>query len=146
MEFLIFSFQNIPYLFSNCSSSKTFEVHKSESMENTLKTKVFIKLILFCQYQPNRCLDLHEILCGGQVLSCKLKFHEDRGINVRARVINACAYLLSQAISISVSLKSISESFGPPYNTLKNSLGFSQPTQVLAEQILMCTGQIVPWL
>ena len=41
MEFLIFSFQIIPYLFSNYTSSKTFEVHTCESMENILKIKVY---------------------------------------------------------------------------------------------------------
>ena len=60
-EFLIFSFQIIPESISNYSSLKTFEVHKCESMENTLKINVFRKTILFCKYLHNRSSDLYEI-------------------------------------------------------------------------------------
>ena len=73
-EFLIFSCQKIHWSFSNYSYWKTFEVHKCESMENALKIKVFIKSILFCKYLRNGSLDLYEILCGGQLLSCELRF------------------------------------------------------------------------
>ena len=61
------------YFFSNYSSSKTFEVHKCESMENTLKIKGLRKSILICKYLRNESSDLHEILCGSQLLSCELK-------------------------------------------------------------------------
>ena len=30
--------------------------------------------VLFCKYLRNKSSDLHEILCGGQLLSCELKF------------------------------------------------------------------------
>ena len=43
-------------------------------MENTLKIKVFRKSILFCKYLRNETLDLYEILFGGQIVSCELKF------------------------------------------------------------------------
>ena len=38
------------------------------------KIKVFMKSILFCKYLRNGSLDLYEILCGGQLLSCELRF------------------------------------------------------------------------
>ena len=60
-EFLIFSFQIIPESISNYSSLKTFEVHKCESMENTLKINVFWKTILFCKYLHHKSSDLYEI-------------------------------------------------------------------------------------
>ena len=58
---------------------KTFEVRNCENMENALKINVFEMSILFCKYLWNRSSDLYEILCGGQLLSCELrfKFHED---------------------------------------------------------------------
>ena len=74
MEFLVFSFRKIPHLFSNYSSAKTFEVHKCENMENTLKINFFEKSILFCKYLHNESSDPNEILYSGQLLSCKLKF------------------------------------------------------------------------
>ena len=39
---------------------------------NTLKINVFEKSILFCKYLGSS--DLYGILCGGQLLSCELKF------------------------------------------------------------------------
>ena len=39
-----------------------------------MKIKVFLKSILFCKYLRNGSLDLYEILCGGQLLSCELRF------------------------------------------------------------------------
>ena len=33
-----------------------------------------IKSILFCKYLRKGSSDLYEILCGGQLLSCELKF------------------------------------------------------------------------
>ena len=54
--------------------SKTFFEYEIESMENTLKINVFEKSILFCQYLHNGSSDPYEILYGGQLLSCKLKF------------------------------------------------------------------------
>ena len=58
-------------------------------MENTLKINVFGKSILFCKYLWNRSLDCYEVLFGGQLLSCELKFkfHKDRCINARALAI-----------------------------------------------------------
>ena len=47
-------------------------------MENTLKTKVFRKSILFCKYIRNGSSNLYEILCGGQFLTCELKFKISR--------------------------------------------------------------------
>ena len=41
---------------------------------NTLKIKVFGESILFCKYLRNESSDLHEILYGGQLLSCELMF------------------------------------------------------------------------
>ena len=69
-----FWFKKISWSFSNYSSWKIFKVHKCESMENALKIKGFRKSILFCQYLWNGSSDLYEILCGGQLLSCELKF------------------------------------------------------------------------
>ena len=60
------------------SSLKTFEAYKCESMENALKIKVFRKSILFCKYLRNGSSDLYEILDGGQLLSCELKFQISR--------------------------------------------------------------------
>ena len=73
-DILIYSFQKILSAFSNFPLLKTFEVWNCENMENTLKIKVFIKSILFCKYLRNGSLDLYEILCGGQLLSCELRF------------------------------------------------------------------------
>ena len=73
-DILISSFQKNLSPFSNSPPWKTFEVWNCEHMENTLKIKVFIKSILFCKYLPNGSLDFYEILCGGQLLSCELKF------------------------------------------------------------------------
>ena len=47
-------------------------------MENALKIKVFRKSILFCKYLCNGSSDLYEILYGGQLLSCELKFQISR--------------------------------------------------------------------
>ena len=73
-DILIYSFQKILSPFSNFPLLKTFEVWNCENMENTLKIKVFIKSISFCKYLRNGSSDLYEILCGGQLLSCELKF------------------------------------------------------------------------
>ena len=83
---LIYSFQKILSPFSNFPLFKTFEVWNCENMENTLKIRVFIKSILFCKYLHNRSLDLYEILCGGQLLSCELKFQ----ISWRSELKCAC--------------------------------------------------------
>ena len=80
-------------------------------MENTLKIKVFRKSILFCKYLRNGSSDLYEILCGGQFLSCKLKFQiswtsvckcartrwkrAHSRYNVHARVFNSCTRIYS---------------------------------------------------
>ena len=55
------------------------------------KSRIRQTTVLFCKYLANESSDLHEILCGGQLLSCdlKFKFHEDLCINARARVVNA---------------------------------------------------------
>ena len=54
--------------------------------------------VLFCKYLRNESLDLHEILYGGQLLSCELKFkfHADQCINARAPVVKARAHVLSR--------------------------------------------------
>ena len=88
-DILISSFQKILSPFSNFPLWKTFEVWNCENMENTLKIKEFIKSIMFCTYLRNGGSDLYEILCGGQLLSCELKFHEDADSNARAQVVNA---------------------------------------------------------
>ena len=49
--------------------------------------------VLFCKYLRNESSDLHEILYGGQILSCE-DFHEDSCINARVRVVNAHARVL----------------------------------------------------
>ena len=72
-EKISYSFQDIPYLICNYSSSKTFEVHKHECMDKQLKIKVFRKEILFCKYLHNGNSDLHETLCGSQLLSLFIK-------------------------------------------------------------------------
>ena len=105
-DILISSFKTIEWPSSNYPPWKTFEVRNCENMENTLKIKVFIKSILFCKYLRNGSSDLYEILCGGQFLSCELKFQISwRSVckcaptrwkrahsryNVRARVFNSC--------------------------------------------------------
>ena len=38
------------------------------------KSRIKQTSVLFCKYLANESLDLHEILCGGQLLSCELKF------------------------------------------------------------------------
>ena len=45
-----------------------------ENMVNTLKIKVFLKPILFCEYLHNGSSDPDENLYAGQYLSCELKF------------------------------------------------------------------------
>ena len=60
-EKISYSFQDIPYLICNYSSSKTFEVHKHECMDKQLKIKVFRKSILFCKYLCNESSYLFEI-------------------------------------------------------------------------------------
>ena len=42
---------------------------------------------LFCKYLRKESLDLHEILCGGQSLSCGLKFH------ILLRSVHKCAHM-----------------------------------------------------
>ena len=54
-------------------------------MENTLKIKVFRKLILFCKYLRNESSDLYEILCGGPFISCESKFQ------ISLRSMHKCA-------------------------------------------------------
>ena len=54
--------------------SKTFFEYEIESMENTLKINVFEKSILFCKYLHNGSSDPSEILYGGQLISCELKY------------------------------------------------------------------------
>ena len=53
--------------------------------------------VLFCKYLRNESLDLHEILCGGQILSCELKFQiswRSMHKNARARMFYCkCARL-----------------------------------------------------
>ena len=58
-------------------------------MKSTMKIKVFRKSILFWKYLLNGSSHLYEILFGGQLLSCELKFHEDPWPNAHARVVNA---------------------------------------------------------
>ena len=41
-------------------------------MQNILKIDDFLKSVLFCKYLHNESLDIHEILCGGQLLPCEL--------------------------------------------------------------------------
>ena len=41
--------------------------------------------VLFCKYLRNKSLDLHEILYGGQLLSCELKFQ------ISCRSVHKCA-------------------------------------------------------
>ena len=38
------------------------------------KSRIKQTSVLFCKYLANESSDLHEILCGGQLLSCELKF------------------------------------------------------------------------
>ena len=42
--------------------------------------------VLFCKYLRNESSDLYEILCGGQFLSCELKFE----ISLRSTHTCAC--------------------------------------------------------
>ena len=60
--------------FLNYPPCKTFSVWNCENIENKLKIKVIRKSILVCKYFLNGGSDLYEILCGGQLLSCELKF------------------------------------------------------------------------
>ena len=61
------------------------------NLENTSKIKAFGKSILFCEYLCIKSSDLHEILYGGQLLSCELKFQifEDPFTNAHTQVVNA---------------------------------------------------------
>ena len=54
--------------------------------------------LLFCKYLRNENSEAHEISCGGQLLSCELKFklNGDPCINARARVVNTRMPVLSQ--------------------------------------------------
>ena len=47
--------------------------------------------VVFCKYLHNQSSNLYEILCGGQLLSCELKFQiSQRSVkNARARVVKA---------------------------------------------------------
>ena len=51
--------------------------------------------VLFCKYLRNQSSDLYEIFYGGQSLS-RFKFHDDQCTNVRARLVNAHAHVLSR--------------------------------------------------
>ena len=55
--------------------------------------------LLFCKYLRNENSEAHEISCGGQLLSCELKFkfNGDPCINARARVVNAHARFITSA-------------------------------------------------
>ena len=82
---MISSFQIISRPSSNYQPWMTFEVRNWKYMENTLKIKVFRRSILFCKYLRNEILDLHEILYGGQLLSCELMFQ------ISWRSVHKCA-------------------------------------------------------
>ena len=59
---------------------------KLENMENTLKINVFEKSILFCKYLHNGSSDPYEILYGGQLISCELKY------KISWRSVHKCAH------------------------------------------------------
>ena len=91
-DILISSFKTIEWPSSNYPPWKTFEVRNCEDIENTLKIKVIGKSILFYKYLPNESSDLHEILYGGQLLSCELKFQNSwRSVLKCAWVVNTRA-------------------------------------------------------
>ena len=61
------------------------------------KSRIRQTTVLFCKYLANESSDLHEILCGGQLLSCELKFKiswrsmfkcSHSRYNVHARIYN----------------------------------------------------------
>ena len=68
-------------------------------MKNALKIMIKEMLVLFCKYLRKESLDLLEILCGGQLLSCELnfKFDEDSCINARPRVVNVHTRFIASA-------------------------------------------------
>ena len=84
-------------------------------MENVLQIKVFRKSILFCKYLRNGKSDLHEILFGGQLRSCELKFQISRRsvhkcertsckrararFIASARIYDSCARIIARILS-----------------------------------------------
>ena len=89
-DILISTFQKIPWTSSNYPPWKTFEVQNCENMENTLKINVFEKSILFRKYLHNGSSDPYEILYGGQLISCELKYQ------ISWRSVHKCASTSSQ--------------------------------------------------
>ena len=66
---------------------------KLENMENTLKINVFEKSILFCKYLHNGSSDPYEILYGGQLISCELKYQISwRSVHKCVRTSCACTF------------------------------------------------------
>ena len=51
-----------------------FEAHILKICKIHRKSRIRQTTVLFCKYLANESSDLHEILCGGQLLSCELKF------------------------------------------------------------------------
>ena len=70
----IFILPKVPKTVSNYPYLRAFEVQNGENMEDALKINDYGKTLSFCKYLPNKSLDLHEILCGGQSLFCELNF------------------------------------------------------------------------
>ena len=55
-----------------------------QSVKNILKINVFENLILFCKYLHNRSSDPYEILYGGQLISCELKYQMHEFLSISA--------------------------------------------------------------
>ena len=62
-----------------------FEAHILKICKIHRKSRIRQTTVLFCKYLANESSDLHEILCGGQLLSCELKF------KISYRSVHKCA-------------------------------------------------------
>ena len=97
--------------------SNIFQIYAEplcSNFENMQKCRIKQTPVLFCKYLPNESLDLHEILLGGQLLSCRLLFQISLRFvhkctrtsckRVRARFIeiawgyNSCARIYAQIL------------------------------------------------
>ena len=61
-------------VFRNDPSLKVLEARTGEICRMHWKLRIKKTPVLFCKYLRNESSNLHEIVCGGQSLSCELKF------------------------------------------------------------------------
>ena len=96
MEFLIFSFQNIPL--------KTFEVHKCENTENTLKTKVFRKSILFANISTTvaRIFMKFYVVLNYYLVSLVSNFMRKIGLQTKINYFHVCQQQYQQQLNLNI--------------------------------------------